>query len=55
MPTIEQATSEADEVHLFFNTNRGDGQGVRNAKLLMTMLGMPVAEDPSEPQQAQLL
>jgi uncharacterized protein YecE (DUF72 family) len=55
LPLIARATNDADEVHLFFNTNRGDGQWVRNAKLLMTMLGMPVTEDSVEPQQAQLL
>jgi uncharacterized protein YecE (DUF72 family) len=55
IPRIEQAADEADDVHLFFNTNRGDGQGVRNAKLLMEMLGMPVPDEPEEPRQATLL
>lgn len=55
VPKIHQATDEADEVHLFFNTNRGDGQGTRNARLLMGQLGIPVPEEPDRPQQAQLL
>jgi uncharacterized protein YecE (DUF72 family) len=55
IPRIEQAAVEADDVHLFFNTNRGDGQGVRNAKLLMEMLGMPVPDEPEQPRQATLL
>lgn len=55
VPKIERARDEADEVHVFFNTNRGDGQGVRNAKLLMRELGMPVPEEPDRPAQAALL
>jgi uncharacterized protein YecE (DUF72 family) len=55
VPKIEQASGEADEVHLFFNTNRGDGQGVRNAKLLMHQLGMPLPEEPDRPTQVALL
>lgn len=55
IPNIERATDEADEVHLFFNTNRGDGQGVRNAKMLMEMLGIPVPEEPEQPRQTTLL
>ena len=55
LPKIEQARAEADEVHLFFNTNRGDGQGTRNARLLMLLLGLPWMEEPPEPRQASLL
>lgn len=55
IPNLERATDEADEVHLFFNTNRGDGQGVRNAKMLMEMLGIPVPEEPEQPRQTTLL
>lgn len=51
LPEIERAADEADEVHLLFNTNRGDGQGARNAMLLMGMLGLP---GPEEPRQATL-
>ncbi len=38
-PRIEQARAEADDVHVFFNTNNG-GQGPRNAALLLDLLGM---------------
>jgi uncharacterized protein YecE (DUF72 family) len=51
LPHIEQAADAADEVHLFFNTNHGDGQGVRNARLLLDLLGTPL---PEQPQQATL-
>jgi uncharacterized protein YecE (DUF72 family) len=43
-PKIQQAREEADEVHVFFNTNAGD-QGPRNARLLMDQLGIPYATD----------
>lgn len=55
LPKIARAREESDEVHLFFNTNRGDGQGTRNARMLMAMLGIPWAEEPEEPRQASLL
>lgn len=54
-PRIAQAANEADEVHLLFNTNRGDGQGVRNARRLMSQLGLPVPPLPEQPRQAELL
>lgn len=54
-PKIEQAAEEADEVHVFFNTNRGDGQGVRNAHLLMAQLGLDVPPSPETPRQPSLL
>ena len=44
VPKIERARQEADEVHIFFNTNAGD-QGPRNARLLMDQLGIPYASD----------
>jgi uncharacterized protein YecE (DUF72 family) len=55
VPKIARASVEAADVHVFFNTNRGDGQGVRNAKLLMHQLGMPLPEEPDLPTQAALL
>jgi len=55
LPRIERAAMDAENVHLFFNTNRGDGQGVRNARLLIGMLGMPQPDVPELPHQAQLL
>ncbi len=55
LPKIARARAESDEVHLFFNTNRGDGQGTRNARMLMSMLDIPWAEEPEEPRQASLL
>jgi uncharacterized protein YecE (DUF72 family) len=51
LPWIERAEAEADEVHIFFNTNRGDGQGIRNTRLLLDLLGNPL---PEQPQQATL-
>jgi uncharacterized protein YecE (DUF72 family) len=41
MPRIERARAEADDVHVFFNTNKGD-QGPRNALVLMGQLGLPL-------------
>lgn len=40
-PKIEAARADADEVHVFFNTNNGD-QGPRNAALLLDLMGMDV-------------
>jgi uncharacterized protein YecE (DUF72 family) len=41
IPKIERAQTEADNVHVFFNTNKGD-QGPRNAMTLMDQLGLPL-------------
>lgn len=38
-PRIERASREADEVHVFFNTNAG-GQGPRNARRLLGVMGL---------------
>lgn len=46
-PRIEAARQEADEVHVFFNTNNGD-QGPRNASLLLERLGLPVPGMPTD-------
>jgi uncharacterized protein YecE (DUF72 family) len=54
-PRIERALTEADVVHVFFNTDGGDGQSPRNAKRLMKLLGLPVLEEPEAPHQASLL
>lgn len=54
LPAIERAATEADELHIFFNTNRGDGQGARNAHLLMEILGMPIDRGTEPPRQASL-
>lgn len=54
IPSIDRALAEADDVHIFFNTNRGDGQGVRNARLLMSELGLDVPGEPERPRQAGL-
>jgi uncharacterized protein YecE (DUF72 family) len=54
-PRIARAAEEADQVHVFFNTNRGDGQGARNARRLMDQLGFPVPVLPEQPRQAELL
>lgn len=40
LPKLRQAQSEAERVHVFFNTNKDD-QGPRNAMLLMEQLGLP--------------
>jgi uncharacterized protein YecE (DUF72 family) len=53
-PKIARATEDADEVHVFFNTNRGDGQGARNARLLMEQLGIEPPPLPEQPRQAEL-
>ncbi len=55
IPKIERASTEADEVHIFFNTDGGDGQSPRNAKRLMRLLGLPMSEDSEIPRQAALL
>ncbi len=47
-PKIEMAQREAAEVHIFFNTNRGD-QGPRNAFRLMDQLGLPHPPLPTLP------
>jgi uncharacterized protein YecE (DUF72 family) len=49
IPKIKQAQTEAANVHVFFNTNKGD-QGPRNAMTLMDQLGLPLPTgSPLEP------
>lgn len=55
LPKIERARSEANELHIFFNTDGGDAQSPRNAKRLMRLLGLDVPEEVTEPRQARLL
>jgi uncharacterized protein YecE (DUF72 family) len=52
VPKIERALAEADEVHVFFNTDGGDGQSPRNAKKLMRLFGQPVPDE--APRQSSL-
>jgi len=40
MPNLKRAQDEADEVHVFFNTNKDD-QGPRNARALIKQLHLP--------------
>ena len=48
LPEIEEAASEAEEVHVSFNNNNRD-YPVRNARMLKRLLGQPVAEPDSLP------
>jgi uncharacterized protein YecE (DUF72 family) len=54
-PRIAAARRDAEEVHVFFNTNNGD-QGPRNARLLLERLGLPAPPTPGadRPRQADL-
>ena len=45
VPRIERAQAAAEQVHVFFNTNKGD-QGPRNALALMDQLGLPLPAAP---------
>lgn len=44
IPRIQRAAEEVERVHVFFNTNV-EGQGPRNAALLMGLLGIPGAPE----------
>jgi uncharacterized protein YecE (DUF72 family) len=43
LPNLKRAQDEADEVHIFFNTNKDD-QGPRNARALIKQLHLPMPD-----------
>jgi uncharacterized protein YecE (DUF72 family) len=54
LPKLHAAQQAAEQVHVFFNTNRGD-QGPRNAQLLMDQLHLPHPPLPARAEQMPML